>query len=92
MHKVIWRKSAEDDVAQITHYTNIERGHVQAGKLIEICEQATNFLAESPKMGRQVRRNNVYVFTLTKVPFVILYEINGSDIFINQVIHMRKRR
>ena len=92
MHNVIWRKSAEDDVAQITYYTNIEWGHIQAEKLIEIFEQTTISLTESPKIGRRVRRKNVYVFTLSKVPFVILYEISGTDIFINQVIHMRKRR
>lgn len=92
MYKATWRNPALDDLAHIVDYTEIEWGEAQAAKLIATFEQATRVLSESPELGRNVRRKNVYVFVLSKVPFVILYDFNGQEVFINQVIHTSKRR
>ncbi len=92
MYKATWRNPALDDLSRIVGYTKTEWGQAQAIKLIAIFEQATEALSESPKIGRKVRRKNVYVFVLSKVPFVILYDFDGQEIFVNQVIHTSKRR
>jgi plasmid stabilization system protein ParE len=92
MLKVTWREDALDEVSHIIRYTKAEWGHSQSKKLVELFEQAQNIIASSPKLGKQVRRKNVHVYILTKVPFVFLYEFNEEEIFINQVIHTSKRR
>jgi len=92
MYKVTWRKPAHNELLHIIDYTKTEWGREQAGKLVDIFEQAIFALARSPKLGRKVRRKNVYVRVLSKVPFVILYEFDEEEVFINQVIHMSRRR
>jgi plasmid stabilization system protein ParE len=92
MLKVSWREDAINEVAHIVEYTKAEWGHSQSKKLVEVFEQAQNVIATSPKLGKRVRRKNVYVYILPKVPFVFLYEFNGEEIFINQVIHTSKSR
>jgi plasmid stabilization system protein ParE len=92
MYKATWRKPALDDLARIVDYTKTEWGQTQATKLIATFEQATEALSESPKIGRKARRKNVYVFVLSRVPFVILYDFDGQYIFVNQVIHTSRRR
>ena len=92
MYKVTWRKPALDDVAKIVTYTKIEWGIAQADKIVDIFEQTTRFLSESPKIGKRVRRKNVYALVLSKVPFVVVYEMKGQDVIVNKVIHMSKRR
>jgi plasmid stabilization system protein ParE len=92
MHKVTWRNPALSDLGQIINYTNREWGYAQAGKIIDLFEQTTRFLAGTPLVGRKARRKNVYILTLSKVPYVLVYEIIQDEIFVTQVIHMSKRR
>ncbi len=93
MYKVTWRKPALDDLSNIIEYTKTEWGSEQAGKLVDIFERVNSLLAESPKMGRRVRRENVYAWFLSKLPFVILYEFDDKEeVFVNQVIHTSRRR
>ena len=92
MYTVTWRKPALDEFARIVDYTKIEWGQIQADKLVLLFEQATDSLVSSPKIGRRIRRKNAYVLVLSKIPFVMLYELLEEEIFINQIIHMSKRR
>jgi plasmid stabilization system protein ParE len=92
MLKVTWREDALDEVAHIIRYTKADWGNSQSKKLVEVFERAQNVIASSPKFGKRVRRKNVYVYILSKVPFVFLYEFEDEEIFINQVIHTSKRR
>ena len=92
MYKVTWRKLALDDVANIVIYTKKEWGITQADRVIEVFEQTTQFLSESPLLGKRVRRKNMFVLALSKVPFVVIYEMRERDVFVNKVIHMSKRR
>lgn len=93
MYKVTWLKPALDELVHIIEYTKTEWGREQAVKLVNIFEKVNSSLAESPKMGRRVRRENVYVWFVPKLPFVILYEFDDKEeVFVNQVIHTSRRR
>ena len=92
MYKVIWRKSALHDAGSIVVYTKIEWGQIQAEMIVDIFEQTTVFLSESPKLGRRVRRKNTYTLVLSKVPFVIVYQVSGESVYVIQVIHTSRRR
>jgi plasmid stabilization system protein ParE len=92
MYKVTWRKSALVDGGSIVTYTKTKWGQIQAGKVVDLLEQTTEFLSESPKMGRRVHRKNTFALVLPKVPFVIVYQISGENVYVNQVIHTSRRR
>ena len=92
MYKVIWLKSALADAESLVTYTKSEWGQVQAEKLIDVLEQTTVFLSNSPKLSRRVRRKNTYVLVLPKVPFVIVYHMSEEKVYVNQVIHTSRRR
>jgi plasmid stabilization system protein ParE len=91
MYKVIWLKSAQEDAWSIVMYTKTEWGQIQAEKLIDILEQSTVFMTESPKLGRLVRSKNTYVLVLPKVPFVIVYYMIEEKVYVTQVIHTSRR-
>jgi plasmid stabilization system protein ParE len=92
MYTVRWRKSALDDATAIVTYTKNEWGVVQAEKLVAMFEQTTVFLSGSPKVGRPVRYKNTFALVMSKVPFVIVYQISGDNVYVHQVIHTSRRR
>ena len=92
MDYVTLRKQARVDFSAIIEYTENEWGFDQAAELVLIFETALLSLADSPKLGRKIIRENSRALTLSKLPFVILYQIKGREIIVRQIIHMRKRR
>ncbi len=92
MYIVKWSKPALDDAGYIVEYTKGKWGQIQAENVIAVLEQASLFISESPKMGRRVRRKNTFALVLSKLPFVIVYQISGENVFIKQIIHTSRRR
>ena len=92
MDYVTWRKRARTDFTHILEYTENEWGFVQAASLVVVFETALSTLVESPLMGRKITRQNNRALVLSKVPFVIVYQIRGQEVIVRQIIHMRKRR
>lgn len=92
MDYVTLRKQARVDFTKIIEYTENEWGFDQTAELVFIFETAFLSLVGSPKLGRKIIRENSRALTLSKLPFVILYQIKGREIIVRQIIHMRKRR
>jgi plasmid stabilization system protein ParE len=92
MDYVTLRKQAHVDFAEIIEYTENEWGFDQAAELVSIFEAAFQSLVDLPKLGRRIVRENSRALTLSKLPFVILYQTKGREIIVRQIIHMRKRR
>ncbi len=91
MDYVTLRKQARVDFTKIIEYTENEWGFDQAAELVFIFETALMSLVDSPKLGRKIIRENSRALSLSKLPFVILYQIKGREIIVRQIIHMRKR-
>jgi plasmid stabilization system protein ParE len=92
MDYVTWRKRARTDFTHILEYTENEWGYAQVASLVVVFETALSTLVESPLMGRKITRENNRALVLSKVPFVIVYQIRGHEVIVRQIIHMRKRR
>jgi plasmid stabilization system protein ParE len=92
MYKVTWRNPALRELENILDYTKSEWGHEQAIHLMILFKQMSHLLSSSPKIGKAIRRKNTFALVLSKVPFVVFYELCDDEVFVNQVIHMSKRR
>lgn len=91
MNSVTLRNRARTDLVQIIEYTKKEWGKKQADELVAAFEIAFSSLVDSPLMGRKVVRRNNRALIVSKLPFMILYQVQGKEIMIRQIIHTSRR-
>ena len=90
MSRWILSEHAAEDLIDIYVYTYREFGAPQAERYTEEIEEKFSILAESPALGRQLSEiPGTYRCTVSG-RHVIIYRIQGEDIFIVRVLHGRQ--
>ncbi len=83
--RVLWAESAVEDLAQTLEYIaadNPAAAHEMIDRIMETGEQLAEFAT-----GRRGRVHGTYERMVAGTPFIIAYELAGSDINILRVIH-----
>ncbi len=92
MHHIILRKRSCLAIARITEQTAEKWGNAKSTELTLIFQSALLTISESPLIGRRIKINNVFVLTLSKVPFVIVYQVTKDTVQIITVLHTKRNR
>ncbi|MBY0574998.1 MAG: type II toxin-antitoxin system RelE/ParE family toxin [Gallionellaceae bacterium] len=84
--KVRWRKNAQLDLVEIDAHIRQENPHA-ANRVVSAIRQETVQLIQTPLVGRPGRVENTRELVMTKLPFIVAYQIMPSSIEILAVIH-----
>ena len=83
---------AESDLEKIAIYTEERWGVEQRIKTALQLRAVSQFLELYPYCGQSTDRLDVYIVIVPKLPFVLLYKITKSKIFILQILHSKQNR
>lgn len=84
--KVRWRRNAQLDLVEID--THIRQENPQAAnRIISAIRQETLRLTSTPLAGRPGRVENTRELVMTKLPFIVAYQVTPSAVEILAVIH-----
>jgi len=89
-YKLIWSPQAIEDIEAIAEYIARD-STVYAESTIERIFQASERLAQFPKLGRVVpERNDEFIREIFVFQYRIIYEIVASEIHILTVVHGKR--
>ena len=84
--KVRWRRNAQSDLAEID--AHIRQDNPQSSsRIISAIRKETVQLARTPLVGRPGRVGNTRELVMTKLPFIVAYQVTPSTVEILAVIH-----
>lgn len=92
MWKIQVLSRAEIDLFDIEIHTHKTWGSDKVEEMLKEMNRTFEIIASSPFLGRTTRNKNVFVKTLTKLPFVVVYKINDNVISIVQITHTKRNR
>lgn len=92
MRQIRVRSSARADLFEIQKYTQDNWGLSKVIELEDLVDDTFSRLALSPYIGRKTNSKNVFAYTLGKLPFVMVYKLDETHIYINKIIHTKRNR
>ena len=84
--KVRWRRNAQFDLAEIDAHIQEENPQA-ANRVVSAIRRETVQLAHTPLIGRLGRVENTRELVMTKLPFIVAYQVTPSAVEILAVIH-----
>ena len=92
MRQIILRKRAQLGLEQIVESTEQEWGNKQAVALVHFFRQSFLMIAEFPYIGRPYHGEDAMVYVMSKVPFVIIYQVKVDSVRIVKILHTKRNR
>jgi len=92
MRQIRVRSKARFDLFEIQKYTQEFWGDSKVIELQNLIDATFSLLLFSPRIGRKTNRRHSYAYTLSKLPFVMLYSFNEKFLYINKIIHTKQNR
>ncbi len=87
--KIIWTRSAIDDLVEIREFISQENPAAAEGIALRILE-IVDILKATPEAGKKGRISGTREIVVTKTPFIIPYRIKKRRVEILRVLHGRK--
>lgn len=84
---VRWTKPAVDDLTQICDYTQERFGPEQARRVALVIHHAADSLKDMPHRGRVGRKPGTREFTLSDLPFLVIYRLGREAVEILRILH-----
>ena len=88
--KLIWTEDAEADLDRIVRH--IARDNVTAAlRVDDRVRQAALRLVHLPRSGRTGGKPGTFELVVPRLPYILVYEIEGDEIGIARVLHGRQQ-
>ncbi|MFM9912364.1 MAG: type II toxin-antitoxin system RelE/ParE family toxin [Methylophilaceae bacterium] len=84
--KVIWRRNALLDLAEIDTYIR-QKNPQAANRVVSNIRRETSVLTKLPLIGREGRIENSRELVIGQFPYIVAYQITPSAVEILAVIH-----
>ena len=86
--RIEWTEIAIEDrdrAYEDTMWLGLDR----AEQLLDAVEQADNFLSQTPFAGTPVFYNNQRKWRLGRLPYALIYRVEGNRLFVLRLLHLR---
>jgi toxin ParE1/3/4 len=90
VHKIEWSLPAIGDLRSAAQYI-AEDNVAAAMKMADLVQDAVEYLAAHPNIGRVGRLGGTRELIVSGTPFVVVYWVREGDIQILRVLHHAKR-
>jgi len=90
MMKVIWFKSAINDLQSLKEYITLDDPHA-ARLVVSRIKKSVDLLSEQPAMGRLGRVPGLRELVVDKAPYILPYRVRDNKIEILRVLHTSRR-
>jgi len=91
MMRVEFTVAARDDLEHIYYYTKTKWGNAKALVLRDRIRLTIELLALFPDSGKKTNKKDVLVKIVPKLPFLIVYKMEGKMILIIQILHQKRQ-
>jgi len=88
--KIRLAKPAEEDLEDIDAYIRQDNPDA-AQRTVERVFEAIEYLLQFPHMGRSGRLPETRELIVSGTPFIVIYQIRRSDIFILRILHSARK-
>lgn len=92
MRQIRILSSAQTDLVQIQAYTFEVWGAEQVEELQKELKKVWFRIAVSPFIGRKTNKDGVFACALGRLPFVLLYQVDDTYVYVVAVIHTKRKR
>ncbi|GBF23185.1 hypothetical protein tpqmel_0589 [Candidatus Gastranaerophilus sp. (ex Termes propinquus)] len=88
---IIFTKSALEDLKNLQKY--IYENNQEAAKKVQtqIIKQIETLLPKNPGIGRAGRVLRTRELVITKYPYIVPYQVRGSNIYILRILHTSRK-
>jgi addiction module RelE/StbE family toxin len=87
--KIEFAEEAEKDLLAIRDYIAQDNPAAAERTLIRV-QQSISYLKIFPGLGRPWRKTGARLLTIPRLPYRVLYEINGDTVRILAIVHARR--
>ncbi len=84
--------AARADLRYIDAWLRPRAGNLVTDRVIETILEAIERLGRFPARGRPGRRSGTRELMITRYPYLVVYQENGTDVVIARVLHTRQLR
>ncbi len=84
--EVTWLDMAVEDVEVHTNYIDLSRP-ASAQELRTIVLRSVEYIGQFPHIGHKGRRRGTFEYVIPDWPYIIIYQVSGSEITILAVFH-----
>jgi len=88
--KIVWTRTAVEDVRSVRQYIEPGDPHAAARVVLRITG-AVELLATAPSAGRPGRVANTRELVLVDVPFIVAYRVVAGVVEVLRVLHTSRR-
>jgi plasmid stabilization system protein ParE len=92
MQQIRLRTKAKSDLCAVVSYTRQQWGEEKVIEIETIIRGSFELIVRAPYLGRRTREESVFVKTLPRVPFVIVYKVSADYIYILRIMHTKRNR
>lgn len=92
MRQIVLLRRAKSDLLEIQKYTQEVWGDTKVLELQELIQNSFQLISFSPFAGRVTRNSSIFVKVVHKVPFIIVYEVSDTYIYIVSITHTKRNR
>ncbi|WP_256872753.1 type II toxin-antitoxin system RelE/ParE family toxin [Candidatus Entotheonella palauensis] len=85
-----WTRRALRDMRHLHDYI-AARNPQAARRMVARIREATSYLCQTPRMGKPGRVSETRELSIAGTPYILVYLIDGSEIQIVAVIHVRQQ-
>ncbi len=89
--RIRYTRTALEDLSDIHAYI-AEDSQAAAGRVISVLHDTIELLGVFSELGRRGSVSGTREFAVTRLPYVIVYQISDSEIQILNVFHMARSR
>ncbi|MDR2688915.1 MAG: type II toxin-antitoxin system RelE/ParE family toxin [Azoarcus sp.] len=90
-YKVRWSQEAARDLDHVLEWYFQEAGMSVANKVYSRIKEQTESLATFPERARPGREKGTREYVLSRVPYIAVMEVQGEEVWILNLLHMKKK-